>query len=447
MFRTSVLLSKKRALALSVYFKQPDLGMKDYEILSRASAFLLSVDPPTEEAPDSKYAHLDKSIREREAATEKQDYAYEPAGGPPRRVQDLGWLEFLPNNFRPMVHCVAASHVLAPWMWKDYYPQDWLDSVKQEHCSYSLEVFDPEKPDAEALAKFALSPYAIHHPDELDLAIIHLQQEASTLNTLKNLGVEVMHLRHDDKSFEEGEEVSFEGFQIIDDSRAADLESLDNLENGADDNRVFVPYTETGTLIAATTERLLAKTEVPLPEGLCGGPTLDSDGRVCGIIEGIVPKTHEDKRVAGAASFIPSFRIQEFLNRAERTMLEIIMPADILRSVIELKTTGEVGTQNLDPNNTAEEYNMHMEKMREKYNKNDYDAIMDTIRRERDEVVDIMDREGGELHEVIGRVRQNTIKTREELLKKYGVPEGEFEEKSTDAEAGESSDSFSKKNR
>jgi hypothetical protein len=34
------------SLALSVHFRHPSLGMKDYEILSRATAFLLRVDPP-----------------------------------------------------------------------------------------------------------------------------------------------------------------------------------------------------------------------------------------------------------------------------------------------------------------------------------------------------------------------------------------------------------------
>jgi hypothetical protein len=41
---------------------------------------------------------------------------------------------------------------------------------------YSLEVYDPEKPQ-EALAKFALNPYPIHHPEGRDMALIHLKQE------------------------------------------------------------------------------------------------------------------------------------------------------------------------------------------------------------------------------------------------------------------------------
>ena len=42
--------------------------------------------------------------------------------------------------------------------------------------TYSLEVYDPASPE-QALAKFALNPYAIHHPNDLDVALIHLKQE------------------------------------------------------------------------------------------------------------------------------------------------------------------------------------------------------------------------------------------------------------------------------
>lgn len=122
-----------RSLALSVYFKQPDFGMKDYEILSRASAFLLSVDPPEPAVEGGPYGHLERNERDRKLKMHRQDHRYTPAGGPERELQDLGWLEFAPREVRPTVHCVCSSHVLAPFLWRDYYPQDWLSKVKQEH--------------------------------------------------------------------------------------------------------------------------------------------------------------------------------------------------------------------------------------------------------------------------------------------------------------------------
>jgi hypothetical protein len=436
MLRTAVLQSSKRALALSVHFKHPDFGMKDYEILTRGSAFLLAVDPPEPISGGGKYEHLDRTRRERQERLERQDYAYASAGGPRRRVQDLGWLEFVPSDFRPMVHCVAASHVLAPWRWKDYYPHDWLQVVKQEHCIYSLEVYDTAK--QEALAKFALSPYAIHHPEQLDVGIIHLKQEESALKHLKGLDVQVLNLRDPEHRFEKDEKVTFEGFEITEQEQTTDQTSIGQLSvakknESQDDTRIFVPFTETGNLIHASTDRFLAKTDRTLPEGLCGGPTLDENDRVAGIVEGIIPKDHTDKKAAGAASFIPSFRIQQFLEYAERLMLQTILPEELFSRVIEMKNTGELGAENMNPDYVQDEYRRYVDNLRKNHPTEEFDAIMGTIRREREEVLEIMNREGGELADVIAQVREKTLKTREELIKKYSVEDTGYEEERDDA--------------
>ena len=216
------------SLALSVHFKHPDLGMRDYEILSRATAFLVNVDPPTPEGDEfetksdkhntssttthnsqgfvhkSAYPHLAENRSLREKLLHKQQYAYEPASGPRRFPHQLNWLEFCPNAFRPKVHVMASSHVLSPWLWPKYYGQDWLRLVNEEHVRYSLEVWgsgdggnkrgNKDANDKEEnnnvighdgklvgsykpLAKFALNPFPIHHPQDMDIAVIHLKQE------------------------------------------------------------------------------------------------------------------------------------------------------------------------------------------------------------------------------------------------------------------------------
>jgi hypothetical protein len=130
---------KKRSinsLALSVYFKHPDFGMKEYEILSRASAFLLAVDPPAPKInQNDPYGHLSENERQRQLKLHQQNSRYTPAGHPgdQRELTQLGWLEYAPREVRPIVHCVCSSHVLAPFLWTDYYPQPWLSKVRQEH--------------------------------------------------------------------------------------------------------------------------------------------------------------------------------------------------------------------------------------------------------------------------------------------------------------------------
>lgn len=430
MFRTSVLRS--RALALSVHFKHPDFGMTDYEILTRGSAFLLSVDPTEgKEETGEKYGYLADIRAERERKLQKQDYAYDPAGGPKRRVQELSWLEYLPSTFRPLVHVVASSHVLAPWLWPDYYPQPWLKSINQEHCIYSLEVYNTnanKTNDENFVAKFSLNPFAIHYPEnELDLAIIHLKDEEGALRLMQNQGAEVLHLRDDlnhEKPFEEGDTVYFEGFEVTEEAtkNLLDANGAEDMRetHSEDDTRVFVPHDDSGTLLAATTERFLAKTAIkPLPEGVCGGPTIDEDGRVCGIVEGIVPTSHENERLAGAASFVPSFRIHHFLEQyAERLMVQSIVPSEIFEKIVELKETGELGGGQFNPDKMNDDYEKVMAKLKNQYTPSEMQELQKTVKREREEILQIMETEGGDLPDIMRRVRQETLKRRNDFVQK-----------------------------
>lgn len=435
----------KRSLALNVHFKHPDLGMREYEILSRATAFLLSVDPPisTDES-SSPYSHIQKSKKEREKILLKQDYSPDPAAGPQRPAKDLGWLEFCPGEFRPLAHVVAASHVLSPWLWKNYYPQPWLEHVTQRHVRYSVSVhdMDPSVEKAksqEPLATFGLNPYPIHHPNNMDLAIVHLKSEEATLKQMESLGVEMLHVSHNERLFEKDDPVSFEGFEITEEHYEAmermndtiDAEKERKEQSGEDDTRVFMPYHMKGNLIFASQDRFLAATDTPLPEGVCGGPVLDTDGNVCGVVEGVVPADHEEKAMAGAASFIPYFRINEFIEYAEKIMLEQIVPRSLFEKVCELKQ-GKALNETTAPSNlqgdqtlmsskedgvTLEKaYGEMIENIRYTHSPQQVEAIMGTVERERQEVLDMIDRDGGDLDEIIATVRAKTRERQKQIL-------------------------------
>jgi len=448
-----------KSLALSVHFLHPKFGMKKHEILSRATAFLLNVDPFYDPASVSTvssataggsdtYSHLDSNEQLRASKRLRDNYAHEPAGGPPRHVKDLGWLEFCPAAYRPLVHCVASSHVLAPWKWKNYYPQDWLSQVNEEHCSYSLEVYDSLQPQKGALAKFALNPYPIHHPAGMDLAIIHLKNEEAALKHMEDLGVIRHYLRDNEAAYEHNDEVTFDGYEVAEDNVVDQMNSptppkknkKQNESSEDDDTRVFMPYTDTGNLIFASPERFLASTSTgPLPEGLCGGPVLDSDGKVCGVVEGIVPTDHEDERIAGAASFLPNYATKEFIDAAERFMLEQILPNNMFQQVVGFKDgkglneglkelnaedaetalSGNTGNQvtSGDMAKAEKEYDDLVAEISKHTTKENMDAIMNTVQREREEVIDILSREGGDMDEVVQRVRMRTIERRNELIK------------------------------
>lgn len=431
----------KRSLALNVHFKHSDLGMKEYEILSRATAFLLSVDAPSpSENSASPYSHVTKSQQEREKILLKQDYSPDPAGGPQRHAKDLGWLEFCPGQYRPLAHVVAASHVLSPWLWKQYYPQPWLEQITQDHVRYSVSVYDmdehePKNDGNQPLATFGLNPYPIHHPNNMDLAIVHLKSEEATLKQFESLGVDMLHLTDNERLFDKNDQVLFEGFEITEKHYEAMEKMNDRIEaekerkHSQDDNRVFVPFHTSGNLIFASQDRFLAKTDEPLPEGVCGGPVIDDDGRVCGVVEGIVPADHEEEGMAGAASFIPYFRIKEFIQYAEKLMLEKIVPKTLFDKVDDLKqgkalneksaTTNLHGDQNLkkeDGANLDKAYGEMMENIRHTHSPEQVEAIIGTVEREQQEVLDTIERDGGDLDEIIAKVRTKTRERQMEIL-------------------------------
>mmetsp|Transcript_21678 Transcript_21678/g.45414 ORF Transcript_21678/g.45414 Transcript_21678/m.45414 type:complete len:535 (+) Transcript_21678:1414-3018(+) len=524
--------------------------MKDYEILSRATAFLLQVDPPDpsendEQQPNDKeskshdahqgfvkktaFPHLKENMELRKKLLRKQDYKYDPAGGPPRLPHQLNWLEFCPTAFRPKVHVVSSSHVISPWLWPKYYGQDWLRVITQEHVRYSLEVWGKSSGGSgseggegevhhdgklrgsfEPLAKFALNPYPIHHPNDMDVAVIHLKQEETALEHLTSLGIQPLHLptMHDletsnDPVFEPGERVLFQGFEVYE-ANTTDQESLttdktDELD-GNDDERVFHPYSSLGTLAMASPDRFLAQTKAgPLPEGLCGGPAIQlpkemtfgnnrkkdiAPMTVRGVVEGIVSSKHEDERLAGMASILPSYRVREFVDYAERLMLEQIIDEDLFKRVVELKekkdhrgTTystrqdGEVheindsendGRQNErnaeedddelpnDPNLRSDiegtssedadtphmdsEYQAIVASLHERHTPEEVDAILATVDREREEVIRIMETKGGDLDDVVRAVRRKTYEEKDrvmaeiekEMMGQKGITEGEI---------------------
>lgn len=442
-----------KSLALSVYFKQPDFGMKEYEILSRASAYLLAVDPDPSSSSsssnggkkDGPYDHLEKNERDRKVKMHKQGSKYTPAGHPgdQRSLKELGWLEYAPREVRPMVHCVCSSHVLSPYLWKEYYSQDWLNKVRQEHCVYSLEVIDTDEETMKAvsLGKFALNPYPIHHPEGKDIALIHLKQEEGSLKILtEDLGVEILRLRDLDEIYEKEDEVTFEGYVVAETNQAdSPTYGNDNEKNNTssssnkedDDARVFYPYTESGRLAYHTRDRFYATTPEPLPEGLCGAPVLDTNNMVCGTVEGIVSKDHSNKDIAGSAALMPNYIMAPFIDYAERFMLQKILPKNLFQKAVTAKTTGQIGggifqkdaKGNMQPSGSSltyeEAFDRAVDQLKENHTPEEVDAILNTVQRERKEVLEIMDKEGGELDEVVNKVRERTLQVREMIHEEY----------------------------
>lgn len=442
-----------KSLALSVFFKQPELGMKDYEILTRATAYLLSVDAKdkTEQLDRVKgpYAHLEAAEEWRDDREYKQIYGRSRATGgvKQRKMLDMNWLEFVPKEVRPRVHIVCSSHVLAPYLWKDYYPQEWLSVVRPEHCKFALDVFDPAAP-RESLAHFPLDSQPYHHPEGRDLALIHFKDELKCLETLRELGVKTLFMRDPDKLYNKGEAMDFDGYVVEEPDKLETTnynpDELDELlakdENG-EDNRIFLPYQEKGILSFHTEDRFFATTPKPLPQGLCGAPVTDAEGDLCGTVEGIVPIDHKNKSLAGSAAFIPSFVMKVFIDFVERSLVERMMPDDLFQMVVTAKKTNSIGGGlfRKDKEGTftkgtswEQEYDRAMANLKKRYTPEEVDKILSTLADQREDVQKIFDKEGGDIDEIIENIHIKTeqikalvqdqvLKTRKER-EEDGVP-------------------------
>ena len=266
---------------------------------------------------------------------------------------------------------------------------------------------------------------------------------------MKSLGVDVLRLRDLDEIYEKGDDVTFDGY-VVAEANTADRSEIaaptadDSADENDEDVRVFFPYQETGTLSFHSNDRFFATTPEPLPEGICGGPVLDNKGHVAGIVEGIVPTTHKNKNIAGSAAFMPNFVISPFIEYAERFMLKTILPKGLFQQAVTAKTTNKIGggvfqkdkEGNFQPGGESsweEAFDRAIDQLKENHSKEEVDAILATIRRERQEVLEIMDTEGGDLEEVASRVRRRTMEVRslihEEYRKKQALESGENEQK------------------
>eukprot|EP00956_Cyclotella_meneghiniana_P003877 scaffold4681_cov72-Cyclotella_meneghiniana.AAC.7 len=257
-----------------------------------------------------------------------------------------------------------------------------------------------------------------------------------------------------DPVFEPGENVYFHGFEVCQENKVDNLSLESN--NTQEDDRIFHPYFSSGVQSYGSPDRFLAKTPNPLPEGLCGGPVLTSqhDNKsplyIRGIVEGIVPTTHDNSEFAGAASYLPAYRVREFIDFAERIMLQQIIEPGMFQRVVNMKeqrpeSKGTVygddaanddgkssDDEITDPNILAniegisetddtptidKAYQEILSSLHKHHTPEEVDAILATVERERKEVIDIMEKEGGDMDEVIANVRKRTYEERDRILK------------------------------
>jgi hypothetical protein len=116
---------KQYCASLSTYFKLEEQGMKEFEMLSRASLFLVA-------------------------------------------SQRIG--------FKKRLHLIGTAHVTHPWHFLDFFPEqkDWLKFVDEKSTKNVMEV--RETKTGKTLTEFQLEQKTFKHP-QLDLVVLHLKDE------------------------------------------------------------------------------------------------------------------------------------------------------------------------------------------------------------------------------------------------------------------------------
>jgi len=213
---------------ISSWFRLPEQGMDDYELLSRASGFLIA----------------------------RQD------------SEDEG------------VHIVTSAHVVHPFAFPNYYPLDehaWLKFVTDRHVLTKFEI--REREGGEVIFSMDLHEKVFRH-ESRDICVLHPENQKEFLKALRDLDggtgarEHILKLENDEVAREKTE-VMFVGHQIIEASGALQEQ---------------LPSVVAGSMMGCTPHgQAFAVTDSTLQMGMCGGPVLNARGLCIGATEGLVP--------------------------------------------------------------------------------------------------------------------------------------------------------------
>lgn len=203
---------------------------------------------------------------------------------------------------------LTSSHIVAPWRWPQYYPQDWVRQVTNDHTRYTLEL--RELPHWNVIAQFELDSALFLH-DTRDVAALRFQDQAEALTGMAAIDVRLATTKFSAEPLGSEDSVVVIGHAILPES------DDDNpfRDPDADDCREQEQQEVVGQLHLRTANQAFLRTAHVLGDGMCGGPVLDSGDltRAYGIIEGIVPADGAHGDLNGCAAFIESSQLVPWL--------------------------------------------------------------------------------------------------------------------------------------
>lgn len=217
----------------------------------------------------------------------------------------------LGDSSSPEVFALFCAHVAAPHRYRQYFPEDWLQFVRDEHCLIKLEnVRSPSPQFASESPEKAFSLDEVRLVDayrhaSLDVAAYTLPRERVCAEEGINASqVQLLQLAE----CSAGDEVVVKGHVLVGDAGSGSEHvcktELEGVVAFADDERAFV---DTGHGIAQM--------------GMCGGPVVlkDSPSKCVGMLEGILQRQGETSSVSkGQSVVIHAKQLDSFLKEMYR---------------------------------------------------------------------------------------------------------------------------------
>lgn len=202
---------------------------------------------------------------------------------------------------------MVSAHVAAPHRFPRYFPQEWLQHVRDSDCRSVLETRSEDgKIVTGSIGTLALSTGFRHA--SLDVAAFIVDESA----VCDREDTQVLELQTEGGGI--GTEVMISGYRLVGESGSG-VEAVVGAETNGEVSEVVKSrgFVDTG---AVDTEM-----------GMCGGPVvLDRARGMCvGILEGLVPRVEEGQgadgemhaRVAGHSVFIGARELGMFLHDVE----------------------------------------------------------------------------------------------------------------------------------
>jgi hypothetical protein len=180
---------------------------------------------------------------------------------------------------------VASAHVLAPWRFPAYFPEEWVRAVGPEHTRYFL-----ERRNTAGIVTACTEACA---------PVCHAERDAAVLTPLDATALDAL-----------GAPALDLALKILQDGAALTVDGH-NIEEAGEDDDLVVPEVVAGSYVGRLGggPQHFMRTDSLLEQGMCGAPVMSGSACV-GVVEGIVPEGHP---LAGLAAFVPAAELSEIV--------------------------------------------------------------------------------------------------------------------------------------